>query len=386
MREYMQKRCSKRTSIKNEAGFSLIELAIVMVIIGLLTVPLLQRYNIYREQERLDYTTIAMNALNNALGDYYIAHGYYPLPADRAIAFGQTDHGKQVALSALTALSPGSCTSGNGACKVAGDPGFAYTGGIPYVDLGIPYSDMVDGYKNLISYSVSEDMADPARANDETRVGSITVNEVKVATGGASTTTAHENIYYALTSYGNNGAGSFNVNGLQVPCDSGLAEGENCDLDAELMHNRSKSFGNNSDYYDDYVQYVASSPAAIWALSEATPGGIYNTNAGPIGIGTKTPDPGADKKIKLDVVGDVKADNLRGQKYCDRDGLNCMLAEAIGGTGIITCAPGSYLTAVAQNTAICTSMALDVIPKTCGANQYVSAIDAGGNITCSNLP
>lgn len=392
--------------LSSEKGFSLIELAIVMIIISLLTLPLLQRYKIYTEQEKIDNTTIALNNLNSALGEFYVEHGYYPCPADRSIPLGEPHAGEaqcgdnSYAVPAVpddpnkfAALGPNSCSSGKGICSVTGNPGKVYTGGIPYVTLDIPYTQMIDGDKNPISYSVTAAFADHTQANDTARIGSVSMktDTINPATGAVSTTPT-DNIYYMLVSYGENGAGSFNLQGIQNPCPTGTLETENCNLDATFLDRGTiRSYADNADYYDDRISPVAYAPTSIWALSMDTPGAIYNTNAGAIGIGTKTPD----TAVKLDVAGDVRAQQFRGDHYCDQSGSNCFIpssvaGDPVAGTGGKDCPAGEYLTTVSQNNWTCRKMAVGVIPQTCGTNQYVSGIQPGtngqGKVVCKDLP
>lgn len=367
--------------IQCQGGFSLIELAIVMIIIGLLTTPLLGIYKNHQEQEKIDNTDITISAVTSALGEYYMQFGYYPCPADNTLPFGDTNAGVSDCTQ-LQGLGVNTCKAGNGFCRVTGNPGAVYIGGVPYKTLNILYSDVIDGYKNPLTYTVSAEYTDTTKAFDEARVGSITLTRESRDAAGNIQSTVTPNVFYLLTSHGEDGAGSFSVLGQQsVPCTSGHLDSENCDIDANYLDRLSlRSYGNNSQYYDDRVEAVAYAPKNLWNYSNNTPGAVYNTNAGAIGIGTKTPD----TTVKLDVNGAVKADNFRGNMYCDASGNNCFQTNSIAGTGM-NCSSG-YMVGVANNQAQCADIKINVTPKTCGPNEYVSGIDSGGNVQCATLP
>lgn len=354
----------------SEGGFSLIELAMVMIIIGVISVPLMQRFQIYQKDETYSNTTLALNEIHKKLGEYYVEHGYYPCPANRSIAFGKPKHGESIA-NCLSAVSLGSCLSGSGACHVNGSGGSAIIGGIPYATLNLPYNNTLDGYKNPINYVISDVYLDTAKAYDDTRKGTITLSDEK----GAAPLVTKNNIY-GLISSGENRKGSFNVNGKIEACTAGTADSVNCDNNSEYV-DRGANYSNGASYYDDRVSFNSSEPAALWALSLTTPGGIYNTNAGSVGIGTNNPD----NSVKLDVVGDVKAEQMRAQDFCSKDGKFCTQSEVIAGDKT-KCPAGQYLTGIADNKPVCTAMSVTVDVESCPTGQFVIGI-VGGKIKCA---
>ncbi len=382
MREDAMRACNRDHCEHRASGFSLIELAIVITLIGLVSAPLLHRYQVYQTQEKIDNTTISMTAVNNALGEFFIENGRYPCPSDRAVAFGAANHGEE-RCATVVALGNNTCTTNNGLCKatVTGPGASVHIGGVPYKTLGIPYSETLDGYRNSLSYAVSSAYDDATRANAPNRPGAISVDRVEFPVTGVPATTTDTGIYYLLRSAGGNGNGAFGVNGgAPKPCGTGQDQ-ENCDVDGLFMD---MDLSEGATDFDDRIMAVAWSPASIWAYAD-TPGAIYNTNTGAVGIGTTTPGrdgAGVDPNIRLDVDGDVRAQQFRSTQYCDASGDNCFETRTIAGTGI-QCPNGQYLIGVRNNQPVCQPMRVNVPANVCPSGQFVTSISATGVIQCA---
>jgi Tfp pilus assembly protein PilE len=360
---------TKTSSSNSQGGFSLIELAMIMIIMGVLTVPLLQRYQVYKEEELRDKTSIAFSSVNEAIGAFYMENGYYPCPADRSIPFNDPDHGESVE-NCTTEVPLGSCSANNGICHGGGGGG-SVLGGVPYATLNIPYTDAIDGYDNYMNYVVSDTYANAGTAWDETRVGTLTL-EVNIM--GSSE--IQNQLLYGLISQGANHKGAFNTYGREIlACTAGTADFQNCNNDSTFIRaDRSERDDNN--YFDDVVSFNVDAEEPLWKLNEAT-ANIFNTNAGSIGIGTKTPDP----TVKVDVTGDIRAQNFRANQYCDEEGGYCTQTDVIAGDRT-RCPAGQYLVGIANNEEICAAMSVNVTPSTCPPGQFVTGI-SGNSIQCA---
>ena len=63
---------------KGNAGFSLIELSILLIVMGLLITPLINAYSVYQAQKRMNDTSLAVAMVNNAISNYYGMSLHYP--------------------------------------------------------------------------------------------------------------------------------------------------------------------------------------------------------------------------------------------------------------------------------------------------------------------
>lgn len=375
----------KLSLIKAQSGFSLVELSIIMIIVGLLTVPFIQQYNVYQERQKRDQTYLTLSQGHESLGNFFMTmhdtnndgtedtNNYYPCPSDPTIAFGQPGHG--VSVARCWTIGSGSCSGGM--CHRGG----AFIGGVPYVTLGIPYTETIDGYKNAIKYVISDTLVNPANAADTTRQGTIQWTN----NFGSGTPEVVTNARYGFVAAGNNEKGTYDIYGNLTACDGGTLDTENCDNDSEFVRYPT-SLASNSGYFDDVVDFVTSEPASLWRLSEENPMGIYNTNPGAVGIGTNNPD----DTTKLHVAGDVRAENFRAVEYCslsvDAGGnAYCMDTNTIAGTGI-RCPDGQYLRGIANNEPDCVPIAIQTVtPGTCPQGQFVRQITTTG-IVCAAPP
>ena len=204
---------------KHLAGFSLVELAIVILIAGILLSAGLSLLSVKLEAAKLDVTQKHQEAVKQALINYL--GKYRRLPCPTTVANGGAP------------APPPPCTS------PSGKP--SYSGIVPYYELGLDRAAVLDGWENFITYVVSPNpiaalvpTANPpwttawlysysATSNispntttgnlafwPSTSTGGITVTD---GTNPIADPTKATGAAVALISYGKNGYGAFNVKG-----------------------------------------------------------------------------------------------------------------------------------------------------------------------------
>lgn len=140
-------------------GFTLIELAVGLVVVALLLGAMMVPLTTQVESRKIDETQQILKQARDALLGYVAANGYFPCPADSVdLGVGHTDTNGQEALGA------NAHDSVNGACAASVGTTTGYHGFLPAATLGVSPVDAqayaVDswGYRsNRIRYSVFTD-------------------------------------------------------------------------------------------------------------------------------------------------------------------------------------------------------------------------------------
>lgn len=232
------------------AGFTLIELAVVLFILGLLLGGLLIPLGAQLEQQRIKDTRRALDDIREAILGFTMSNGRLPCPAAGTVPSGTASAGAE------------SYNAGTGQCDIASD------GVVPWATLALPETD---AWGRRFTYRVRQDWADrvnpaaPATA-DCTEVatnasfalcseGNITVKDGS----GPSGKNVATNVPALIVSHGKNGYGAYLPTGERLPISADSDEQENTDNNATFVSRPPGKYPD--DPYDDQVVWV--SPAII---------------------------------------------------------------------------------------------------------------------------
>ena len=75
----------------NSKGFTLVELAIVIIITGLLMIPAFHMYDTYLYEKRVRETRDHLAKIKTELAVFQIKRGRYPCPSDRSLSVLDVD-------------------------------------------------------------------------------------------------------------------------------------------------------------------------------------------------------------------------------------------------------------------------------------------------------
>lgn len=213
-------------------GFTLVEIAIVLVVVGLLIGGLITPLSTQLEQRRVTDTQRSMDDTRDALIGFAVRNGYLPCPAISA-ANGLEDRAGD------------RCTNERRA------------GFLPWATLGMP---KLDSWGRVFIYSVTPEFADSAQLFRLATPRDITV-ATRDAAGNLVAATAPNDIPAVIVSTGRNGYGGFSDLGVRA-VDAGTGNtDEKANLDpagtAFIARGASDNAALPGGAYDDLVVWVS---------------------------------------------------------------------------------------------------------------------------------
>ncbi len=324
--------------LESESGFSLIEVAIVLLVVGLLAIPLIQIYNLERKDREISITEGSLDYVRDALTKYAVENGRYPLPADRDISVELLGSG----IEHVGAFpNCGTAPAVGKACRTTGLPATQiFIGDVPFRDLGINVEHIVDGYSGKLTYAVTPILTNAGTFVDDGGIIQVTRRD------NLDHGTTFSNVHFAVIGHGPDNSGAFSLSGTPMgPCLTGGAANRdtiNCDhadrtftINSEFFPSgsweRSQYLGGGATYYDDSLEYITSTQGHIWSYAVGVPD-MQNRNPGnaligtiPCGISTtecvpsggNAPGSRVDLAVaKLEVMGEVNTDIISVDRLC----------------------------------------------------------------------
>ena len=337
-----------RAQFKDNKGITLIEVAILLIVLGLIAVPMIKIYDLYREGEIAKRTEGNPLVIQSALQKYALRTGRYPRPATRNLPVTAVNFGAETAAAGIP-----NCTVGaNVVCRTTGfrdvlppggnDP--VLIGDVPYAELGLPLYYYTDGYGSKFTYAVTEGLTVPATFTDAGGVIRLWDRTNNNHTGTTS------NIHYVVISHGRNQKGAFADGGTLIQACTGAGDDiENCNnnglfndnydfigVSPNIIYTKYNADAPGADYFDDHVVYSTTTATDIWSRTVGTPD-MYSRNAGNVRVGAGTA-VGAtvNPTARMHVMGDVAATDIETNRLCAASGC-----PAPGSTAGLT-APNNY--------------------------------------------
>lgn len=240
-------------SARLNGGFTLVEVAVVMVIGSIITVMLMNNVTTSLKNARMKETRNKLEMVQNELELFLERNGRYPCPADPGLRFDTQNFGRE-----------GTCA------------GTVSQGALPVRTLNLPDDILFDSYKNRFTYAVTSALGNAQTYT--TAGGSITVTD-------SNGNDIMDNAHYVIVSHGENGAGARTAmtGALKSACDANVPalEQENCDGDDTFSSTLiTADSGNNTDFDDrvlargapTFRQAVPSGALITFDLTTCPPG------------------------------------------------------------------------------------------------------------------
>jgi type II secretory pathway pseudopilin PulG len=371
-------------------GYTLIELAIVLLAVGLMLSIGTGIYNVYLKQKAVKDTQLNIRVVANAIADFKGKNGRYPCPAPLNATRANPDYGREQCDPVTTGVLNAKGIFGQNRQLPAGTltPG-VMVGAVPFRHLNLREDDAVDGYEGRLLYAVTASQAIQ---------GEYTLNggAIEVKDGsGKSALNPVKSADLVIVSMGPDNAGAVMKNGSNstTPCTGAtVLQSKNCALGNQAIYQSgpiSTSGLTTNTHMDDTMTFFARGEQEPWDAGANTE--IYNKNEDVGKVGIMTEDPGvlyaSMTTLKADVVGNVRVRNsLYAEKLADTVNDTVFTeAQVIGGdlsaaTGGLKCDnPEEYLYAITENKAQCAYAAV-----TCPNKTPVIGITASGDLICQN--
>ncbi len=396
----------------NSSGFTLIEMSIVMMIVGLAIAAALPSIKTYKNSKDSIRTHENMDLAQEVLREYYGLNGRYPCPANPNLPQNDPNFGVESCRALITDPCPVglTCTTiGSRDANGDGNNDPVLIGTIPARTLAdsalfaeFQIVNGQDGFLMKITYAVSELMTDQGFTVSNpanTQLGAIGLKDEF----NQDIINPADSAHYVLVSHGDNSRGAFTMDGNNVgdctvaailplappPPGNNIGaagieiEKENCDNNDAIFAKGLRSLGTNDNYFDDIVLFNAITANSLWRQSNFSPpteSYLYNTNFGAVGIGLNDP------TSKLHVSGNVRTETgiIADGDYCALDASDCLLPEALAGTAMTPCAAGEIATGIENNNLVCVPLFGGAISFTCPTpGEFVTSFSNLGTVNCA---
>jgi prepilin-type N-terminal cleavage/methylation domain-containing protein len=136
-----------------QKGFTLVEIAVVLVIIGLLAAGSLSLLSEQRKSVKIKESDLKVQQIKEALLNFVKVNGYLPCADSSSNPDGKEDR-----------------NTTNGTCNTV-------VGNVPYQDIGLSVANVKDSYNNFIRYAINTDTQNTADICDASKSASYFCNQ-----------------------------------------------------------------------------------------------------------------------------------------------------------------------------------------------------------------
>lgn len=388
----------KKRNNSSQAGFTLIEIAIGLILMGLVLIPSITLYMDFKKNKDWIKTEEHIRAVESKVGGFNSNYGRYPCPASMTAVRGAANYGFELANCLTNAPATGTCAGG--ICAYNNGGSVVLVGAVPFKNLNLLEEQAYDAYNMKFSYAVTLDLTDTS---------TFTVNGGAIGIVSADDTTRSalgipDSAHYIVISHGPNRAGAFSATTVQIPCTDGSAvEQENCDADAVFVT------GEISQNYDDRTAFFDGVLPTEWKKQTSTSNDIFLKDSNSIALGAaNTTNLNAADNVLVRNVGSGTGTAISETSYfverlCEfgaaangdcfepsllagdltDDGTRLL---ASGGNGI-SCYDGTndeFLVGIQNGAPVCSDEIFLSCPD--ASRQFISGIDSDGNLKCTTEP
>lgn len=399
---------NKKRIKRDESGFTLVEMAIVVLIAGLILGPVMALYHQHLRQKSTEHTQDAVEKAEVALEGYLSMFGRYPCPAPLDAATTDADYGREQ----RDAVTDDCVADGVGIFEVtSANPDLAmlgedsvFIGALPYRNAILDEVYTLDGEGHRLYYAVTGALTDHNLFSNAE--GGINIRSF----AGDDLLETPDTAHYVIIAPNREGAGRYAKSGvLRDACPADADLGENCDFiggggDAEfVMNEQTVNFDDRIVYRtmveQDFWQMQVSNNANIHMKDELADTLLMGDNPD-LDVATALPPnsvlyldspSGADPSEASLRVLDALSLSGTGE-ICDHTGNCFQPADIAGPVGLVCPAAQPYLQKVDfNNIHIADGDCTDLMMLSCpdnpdGTPNFIHGVNNEGEIVCSTEP
>lgn len=325
---------------RESKGFTLLELAVAVAILSLMTVSILAIIPQQQDQKNIDNTNANMGKIQAAIDAYVNQFGFLPCPAPLNAAVASANYG--VSANCTLATPPAGITNIAGATANEN----VWLGAVPTRTLGLSDSSMNDNWEGRIEYAVVNVLAQ-TKSNFQNYSTNqqyvIRINDANSNPISQPVIAPNLNVVaYVLLSHGKNSNGvTSSVGDFVHSCPATGVDKQNCSHTSTFVDAFFNT--NTATYYDDIIRWKTLQQQARDA-----------TNGGGLGAGVSVNNnPGTTTSgfSKMAFIADVETGSTNGGA-CTPGGwvtrtlntivFNTLASVSLAGN-VITLGPGTYV-------------------------------------------
>jgi type II secretory pathway pseudopilin PulG len=234
-------------------AFSLMEVAIGVAIVGIVTFPIISISSGFFERAKHEKTMKSISVIKEALISYYMLNKAMPCPADPTLSPNYSSY-----------ATPMSCYSTSGIA----------IGSLPTDTIGLSRDFMLDGYERKFTYAVAKVTTSPAlpvrfyRDNTTKSIiidsgngtalvsGSFTGDGQKILITSATNSVITNDAFFVIISHGTSGKGAFLENGSRTNLATVNSVPSNVLQGSVSSYLSSFKYFTKGDNDDDTIQYA----------------------------------------------------------------------------------------------------------------------------------
>ncbi len=313
--------------LKGTRAYTLIELALVMMVVGVLMSSAMAAYRDWQKNAAVETTAKNLDFVMDAVSTFLAQRGRYPCPAPLNAARTAAGYGKENCAPATVLAGNFDAAGGYWVEENGGDR--VRRGALPFRTLNLPEALSEDGYHSRLQYVVTEALS--AAATYTLGGGKIEVVDI------AGAEVVDDPLHFLIFSSGEDRAGAYSHDGKQsILCATVTLDAENCNtapgVNATPVYRFIRQgFASGANHFDDVVRISSSAAEPVWMAADNNGRDMHNTElTAAMGIGGMPSPAAVAAGVTLDVAANIRAQaNLRAEQICDGTGAACFGAEKI---------------------------------------------------------